>query len=122
MSRVLFVDTGAQAAWIASQLPVSERGLVVAVTAAAAEALAAREIAHLPASEVCDLRALAHEEYPINVAVARLAGAAEAFIADRHPRLLDELAVELDEALFQPLQQRLRALHEARPGLLHRHP
>ncbi len=87
MSRVIFVETSAQAEWASSHLSESERGMIVAVTAEAVEALQARGLAHIPAGQVCDLRQFAEEEYGINVGVVRLARAVESFVEARRPEL-----------------------------------
>jgi hypothetical protein len=87
MSRVLFVETSAQATWICTHLSQGERGTLLAVTAEAIEALDARGLAHIPAREVCDFRQFAEHEYGMNVGVVRLAGAVESFVKARRPEL-----------------------------------
>jgi hypothetical protein len=87
VTRVVFIENAAQAAALVADDAAAGAQALVAVTAEAVDALDSYGLPHTAADDICDLRRLAGQEYPMNIEVARLAAAFESFAVSRHPQL-----------------------------------
>lgn len=85
LPATIFVESDAQAAWVASHASGQRREAVVALTAEAVEALESLAVPHVPVAEVSDLRPLAGALYGLNVRLSQIAREIETFIVGRYP-------------------------------------
>jgi hypothetical protein len=86
VAQTIFVESDAQAAWVARRACAQPREAVVALTAEAVEALETLAVPHVAVGDVSDLRPLAGALYDLSVGVTRVARQLEAFVGARYPR------------------------------------
>jgi hypothetical protein len=85
VGQTIFVESDAQAAWVARRACAQPREAVVALTAEAVEALETLAVPHVPVGEVSDLRPLAAVLPDLSRGVTRIARQLESYVATRYP-------------------------------------